>query len=103
MRRARLRPGYRVAVTTDREVLARLVGQAHDATAHLDTRADAAELFRRARDVAEQRIPGPLGVAVAAALAHAAYERSLSPVRGSLGASKSSLALALAVLDLPAP
>lgn len=86
----------------DREVLARLLVQVHDATENIDSRTDALALYREARDVAEQRIPGPLGVAVAAALAAAAYERFLSPIRNSsLGASKSSLALALAVLALP--
>lgn len=85
---------------TDRDELSRLVGLVHEATKHLSSRTSALQLYRDARDVAEVRVPGPLGVAIAAELAAAAYRRGLAEVGGSLGASKSTMALAVAVLEI---
>jgi hypothetical protein len=87
-------------VVTDREEFARLVGLAHDATSHLASRTSALQLYRDARDVAEERLPGPLGVAVACVLAGAAYHRQQARVGGCLGADKSMMALAIAVLEV---
>lgn len=84
----------------DREALSGLISKVHNATAHLDAHASALQLYREARDAAEQCLPGPVGVAVAAVLAEAAVTRAQSPIGGSLGASKSLLALAVAVLEM---
>lgn len=84
----------------DRDEWTRLVGLAHDATRHLSHRTSALQLYRDARDRAEQRLPGPLGVAVACVLAEAAELRRLSGVGGCLGANKAAMALAIAVLEI---
>lgn len=85
---------------SDREEFGRLVGLAHDATKHLSAYASALDLYRDARDVAEERLPGLLGIAVACVLAGAAEHRRQSPIGGSLGANKSTMALAIAVLEM---
>lgn len=81
---------------TDPE-LSRLPTIAHEATEHVAHNVDAAQLFEEGARAAE-RLPEPLGVAVAGVLALAAYERRLTGLRGSLGASKTTMALALAAL-----
>jgi hypothetical protein len=58
------------------------------------------QLYRDASAVAERRLPGLLGIAVAAVLATAAEQRRLSEVSGSLGADQSTMALAVAVLEM---
>jgi hypothetical protein len=85
-------------VSAEHDALVRLVGLTHEATRHISHRASALQLYRDARDVAEQRLPGPLGVAVATVLAIAAENRRLSGLSGSLGADRSMMALAVAVL-----
>lgn len=80
--------------------LARLVGLTRDATKHVSHRTSVLQLYRDASDVAEQRLPGPLGVGVAAVLAIAAENRRLSGVSGALGADQPTMALALAVLEI---
>lgn len=80
--------------------LARLVGLTHDATKHISHRTSVVQLYRDASDVAERRLPGPLGIAVAAVLAAAAEHRRLSGVGGSLGADQPTMALAVAVLEI---
>lgn len=87
-------------MTSDGEELARLVGLAHDATKHIAPQVSAVQLYRDAVAVAEQCIPGPLGVAVAGVLAIAAESRLISGLNGSLGEHKSTLALAVAVLEI---
>jgi hypothetical protein len=87
-------------VTSDREELARLVGLAHDATKHIASEVSAVQLYLDAAAVAEQRIPGPLGVAVAGVLAIAAESRRIRRLSGSLGEHRPTLALAVAVLEI---
>lgn len=79
--------------------LGRLVDAAHAATRIVDSRISARQLYDEAAAVAEQRIPGPLGTAVAGVLAIAAEHRRVSGLRGSLGEHKTTLALAIAVLE----
>lgn len=81
---------------TDRE-LTRLLTIAHEATKDVAHNVDAAQLFTDAARAAE-RLPGPLGTAVADVLALAAYERRPTGLRGNLGTPKTMTALALAVL-----
>lgn len=76
-----------------------LLGLTHDATAHVSHLTSVLQLYHDASNVAEQRLPGPLGVAVAAVLATAAERRRLSGVGGSLGADQPTMALAIAVLE----
>jgi hypothetical protein len=89
------------------ENLVRLVAAAHDATAHVASGVSAEQLYREAAGIAEQRIPGPLGTAVAGVLAVAAESRRVRRLRGSLGEHRTTMALALAVLgqlpDEPLP
>jgi hypothetical protein len=85
---------------SEHDALVRLVGLTHDATRHVSHLTNVVELYRDASDVAEQRLPGPLGVAVAAVLATAAEHRRLSGVGGSLGADQPTMALAVAVLEI---
>jgi hypothetical protein len=85
-------------MSTEDDALVRLVGLTHDATRHISHRTSALQLCRDASNVAEQRLPGPLGVAIAAVLAIAAERRRLSGVGGSLGADQPTMALAVAVL-----
>lgn len=80
--------------------LVRLLGLTHDAIAHVSHRASVLQLYHDASNVAEQRLPGSLGVAVAAVLATAAERRRLSGVGGSLGADQPTMALAIAVLEI---
>lgn len=87
-------------MTSDHEHLARLLGLAHDVTQHIDSQVSAVQLYRDAAAVAEQRIPGPLGVAVAGVLAVAAESRRVSGLRGILGERETTLSLAVAVLEL---
>jgi ribosomal protein S12 methylthiotransferase accessory factor YcaO len=87
-------------VSAEHDALVRLAGLTHDTTRHVSHRTSVLQLYREASDVAEQRLPGPLGVAVAAVLATAAEHRRLSGVGGSLGADQSTMALALAVLEI---
>ena len=84
---------------TEHDALVRLVGLTHDATKHVFHRTSVVQLYRDASDAAERRWPGPLGVAIAAVLATAAERRRLSGVGGSLGADRSMMALAIAVLE----
>lgn len=81
--------------------LHRLLGEAHDAARGINLTTDAGELYRDAAAVAEQRIAGPLGVAVAGVLAMAAEHRRASGMRGALGADLTMLALATRVLEHP--
>lgn len=78
--------------------LVRSLTAALAATEHLASEVDAVRLFTDAARAAH-RIPGPLGTAVAAVLFMAAYERRLTGLRGSLGCSKTDLALALAAME----
>lgn len=87
-------------MSAERDALVRLVGLAHEATRHVSHRTSVLQLYRDASDVAEQRLPGSLGVAVAAVLAIAAEQRRLSRIGGSLGADRSMMALAVAVLEI---
>lgn len=80
--------------------LRRLLNHAHDTAGDIGYAEDAAALYQDATDVAEQRIPGPLGVAVAGVLAMAAEHRRASGARGALGADLTMLALARRVLEL---
>lgn len=80
------------------ENLVRLVAAAHDATAHVASGVSAEQLYREAAHAAEQRIPGPLGTAVAGVLAVAAESRRVRRLRGNLGEHRTTMALALAVL-----
>jgi methylglyoxal synthase len=84
--------------TPDREQLIRLTDAAHQATIALPHDTDARALYVRAATAAEQTLPVPMNLAVAAVLAVAAEHRRVSGVRGSLGESHAMLALALAVL-----
>jgi hypothetical protein len=84
-----------MAMSAEHDALVRLVGLTHDATRHISHRASVAQLYRDASDVAEQKLPGPLGVAVAAVLATAAERRRLSGIGGSLGADRPTMALAI--------
>lgn len=86
--------------TTDREELSRLVGLAHDATAHIGFRTSAVQLYLDGSRAAERVIPGPLGVAIAGVLAMAAEERRAARIGGIMGERNTTLALALAVLEL---
>lgn len=85
-------------MSTEDDALVRLLDLTHNATRHISHRASVLQLYRDASHVAEQRIPGPLGVAIAAVLATAAELRRLSGVGGSLGADHPTMALAVAVL-----
>lgn len=87
-------------MTSDREELARLVGLAHDATKHIASEVSAVQLYRDAAAVAEQRLPGPLGVAVAGVLAIAAETRRVRGLNGILGEHHTMLSLAVAVLEI---
>jgi hypothetical protein len=87
-------------VSAEHDALVRLVGLIHDATRHVSYRISAVQLYRDASDVAELRLPGPVGVAVAAVLAIAAERQRLSGVGGSLGAERPMMALAVAVLGI---
>lgn len=87
-------------MSAERDALVRLVGLTHDATMHVSHRASVVQLYLDASGVAERRLPGPLGVAVAAVLATAAERRRLSGVGGSLGADRPTMALAVAVLEI---
>jgi hypothetical protein len=91
-------PPVTAADHADARALRPLLTAVHNATIDIDSRASALKLYRNARDAAQEAIPGPLGVAVATVLGQAAYERSMSPIGGSLGASKAMMALAMAVL-----
>jgi hypothetical protein len=86
-------------MSAEHDALVRLVGLAHDATRHISHRTSALQLYRDASNVAEQWLPGALGVAIAAVLATAAERRRLSGIAGSLGADRSMMALAIAVLE----
>lgn len=86
-------------MTTDREELARLTGLAHDAVQHIASSVSAVKLYRDAAAVAEQRILGPLGVAVAGVLAIAAESRRVRGLNGILGEHETMLSLAVAVLE----
>lgn len=79
----------------------RLLDAAHDATRRIDPQTSARRLYLDAASVAERRIPGPLGTAVAGVLAIAAESRRVSRLAGNLGEHKTTLALAIAVLELP--
>ena len=81
-----------------RAELCRLIDAAHDVAVHIDASVSAVQLYLDAARVAEQRIPGPVGTAVAGVLAVAAEDRRLSGLRGVLGEQKTTLALAVAVL-----
>ena len=83
---------------TDPE-LVRLLTAAHEATRDIAHNVDVAQLFDDGARAAE-RMPEPLGAAVAGVLALAAYERRLTAHhrQDSLGASKTTMALALAAL-----
>lgn len=81
--------------------LLRLLAAAHDTAGGIALAVDAAALYQAAATAAEQRIPGPLGVAVAGVLAMAAEHRRASGMRGALGANLSMLALAQRVLEHP--
>lgn len=83
--------------------LVRLTAVAHDRTESLPSSAPAADLYDRAAQHAEHRIPGPLGTAIAGVLAMAAHERRATGIGGCLGAPRVMLALALAVTELPDP
>lgn len=89
------------AAEHDRGAFVVLSKHAHHATRHIAPLDSAVQLYRAARDAAQQRIPGPLGVAVAGVLADGAYRRGLSGHAGSLGEPETLLALAAAVLALP--
>lgn len=80
--------------------LVRLLDAAHHATKGMDSSVQAIELYRAAALVAERLVPAPIGVAVAGVLAIAAEHRRASGMRGNLGADKTMLALACAVLAL---
>lgn len=83
--------------------LARLIDAARTATEHIAPEVDAAQLYADAALAAEQRIPAPLGPAIAATLAMAAHKRRISGLRGNLGEQHTTMALALAALaHLPA-
>lgn len=75
---------------------------AHGQTLAFEVGVSARHLYDAAAAVAERRIPGPLGVAVAGVLAVAAESRRVRGLAGSLGEHKTTLALAIAVLELPA-
>lgn len=79
--------------------LMRLADHAYLATRHIDSSVSAEELYTDAASIAEQRIPGALGTAVAGVLAIAAENRRVSRLRGSLGEHHTMLALAVAVLE----
>lgn len=81
--------------------LRRLVTVAHDRTEHLGSDVSAVLLYEEAARAAE-RLPEPLGSAIAGVLAIAAVERRSSGLRGCLGESRTMLSLALAVLDCEA-
>lgn len=83
----------------DRDDLIRLVGLAHDATQHLPDTTSAVQLYLDAARAAEARFPGPIGVAVAGVLAIAAETRRVNRLGGNLGEHRTTIALALAVLD----
>jgi hypothetical protein len=87
-------------MSVEHDALVRLVGLTHDATKHISHRTSVLQLYRDASAVAERRLPGLLGIAVAAVLATAAEHRRLSGVGGSLGADQSTMALAVAVLEM---
>jgi hypothetical protein len=87
-------------MSAEHDALVRLVRLTHDATRHVSHCTSVLQLYRDASDAAERRLPEPLGVAVAAVLATAAERRRLSGVSGSLGADQSTMALAVAVLEI---
>jgi hypothetical protein len=87
-------------VSTENYELARLVGLTSDATKHVSHRTSVLQLYRDASAVAERRLPGLLGIAVAAVLATAAEHRRLAGVGGALGADQPTMALAIAVLEM---
>jgi hypothetical protein len=83
-----------------RAELCRLIDAAHSRVVGLVASTSAVQLYLDAARVAEQRIPGPVGTAVAGVLAVAAESRRLSGLRGVLGESEITLALAVAVLGM---
>jgi hypothetical protein len=89
-----------VATALRRGELARLVDTAHEATVHLAPATSAVALYLEASSVAEARIPGPLGTAVAGVLAIAAEQRIASGLRGNLGEHRTMLNLATQVLSV---
>lgn len=97
---ARHEAGFVVDGTADPR-LSLLAAAAYRATEHLSPQRSAVALFDSASAVAEAKLPGSLGVAAACVLAHAAERRRVTGLAGNLGESRSMLALALAVLDLP--
>jgi hypothetical protein len=86
-------------MSAEHDALVRLIELTHDATMHIPHNTSVVQLYRDASDVAEQRLPGPLGIAIAAVLATAAERRWQSGVGGSLGADRPTMALAIAVLE----
>lgn len=84
---------------TDRQQLDRLVDHAHAVTKHISGSTSAVQLYTDAARIAEQRISGAIGTAVAGVLAIAAESRRVSGLRGSLGEHRTTLALAVAVLE----
>lgn len=85
---------------TERQELERLLTLSHEAIHDLAHDVSAQRLYVDAARVAERHLPGPVGEAVAAVLALEAYAWRNRP-NGCLGASTTTLALALAVLSAP--
>jgi hypothetical protein len=52
-------------MSAEHDALVRLGSLTHNATRHISHRTSVVQLYRDASDVAEKRLPGPLGVAVA--------------------------------------
>lgn len=87
-------------MSAEHDALIRLVRLTRDATKHVSHSTSVLQLYRDASAVAERRLPGLLGIAVAAVLATAAERRRLSEISGSLGADQPTMALAIAVLEM---
>lgn len=86
---------------SDHDWYGRHVTAATAATAHLAHGCDPSRLYVDASDSAAAHLPGPLGAAIAAVLAQEAAERTIPPTPPPCvcTARRSSLALAVAVLD----
>lgn len=88
-------------MTPDHDWYGRHVTAATAATAHLAHGCDPSRLYVDASDSAAAHLPGPLGAAITAVLAQEAAERTIPPTPAPCvcTARRSSLALAVAVLD----